>query len=286
MSDILFVLSGLLLGLAFKGGMWLFLIPFAGVACALAIMNRPRLPGGKTAPIPVVTRAIRATGLVPATTPDLRSEYKDVPQEYNEPNSTLKVNQVWNRADADIDKAFHDMLVGLRGLVPAANSLLILSRVSSSEWGVRSFYNDGTTQIATDIKIGENSGLLGQLFRPGVDRLLEGDLTGGKALLYYLDNPSIKSIVAVPVFDRNKNRAGALIIDSVYPNAFNTNTVRDNLGIQRQRPRIQRIRAAFRLLEESSRQTGEKGIFHHLRRLRHNVGRYGYRSHRARIRRG
>ena len=71
---ILFVLSGLLLGLAFKGGMWLFLIPFAGVACALAIMNRPRLPGGKTAPIPVVTRAIRATGLVPATTPDLRSE--------------------------------------------------------------------------------------------------------------------------------------------------------------------------------------------------------------------
>ena len=30
--------------------------------------------------------------------------------------------------------------------------------------------------------------------------------------------------MAVPVFDRNKNRAGALIIDSVYPNAFNTNT--------------------------------------------------------------
>ena len=80
MSDILFVLSGLLLGLAFKGGMWLFLIPFAGVACALAFMNRPRLPGGKTANIPVVTKAIRATGLVPATTPDLRSEYNDVKQ--------------------------------------------------------------------------------------------------------------------------------------------------------------------------------------------------------------
>ena len=122
MSDILFVLSGLLLGLAFKGGMWLFLIPFAGVACALAIMNRPRLPGGKTANIPVVTRAIRATGLVPATTPDLRSEYKDVQQEYNEPNSTLKVNQVWNRADADIDKAFHDMLVGLRAVVVLLSS--------------------------------------------------------------------------------------------------------------------------------------------------------------------
>ena len=171
-----------------------------------------------------MTKAIRATGLVPATTPDLRSEYKDVKQEYNEPNSTLKVNQVWNRADADIDKAFHDMLVALKGLIPAANSLIILSRISPREWGVRSFYNDGTTQIATDMKIGENSGILGQLFRPGVDRLLEGDLTGGKALLYYLDNPSIKSIVAVPVFDRNKNRSGALIIDSIYPNAFNSNT--------------------------------------------------------------
>lgn len=224
MSDILFVLSGLLLGLAFKGGMWLFLIPFAGVACVLAIMNRPRLPGGKTTNIPVVTRAMRATGIVPATAPDLRSEYKDTQQEYNEPNSTLKVNQIWNRADADIDKSYHDLLVGMKGLIPSSNSLLILSRLSLREWGVRSFYNDGTTQVATDVKIGENSGLLGQLFRPGVDRLLEGDLMGGKALMYYVDNPNIKSLVAVPIFDRNKNRAGALIVDSIFPNAFNTNT--------------------------------------------------------------
>lgn len=224
MSDILYVISGLLLGLAFQGGMWLFLIPFAGVACTLAIMNRPRLPGGKTTNIPVVTRAIHATGLVPATSPDLRSEYKDVPQEYNEPNSTLKVNQIWNRADADIDKAYRDMLIGLKGLLPAANTLIILSRISVREWAIRSFYNDGTTQVATDVKIGENSGLLGQLFRAGVDRLLEGDLMGGKALMYYVDNPNIKSLVAVPIFDRGKNRAGALIVDSLYPNAFNTNT--------------------------------------------------------------
>lgn len=225
MSDILFVLSGLLLGLAFKGGMWLFLVPFACVACALAFMNRPKLPGSaKTSNLPVVTRAIRATGLVPATSPNLHSEFKDVPQEYNEPNSTLKVNQIWNRADADVDKAYHDLLVGLKGLVPSSNTLIILSRLSGREWGVRSYYSDDFTQVATDARIGENSGLLGQLFRPGVDRLLEGDLTGGKSLMYYVDNPNIKSLVAVPIFDRAKNRSGALIIDSVYPNAFNTNT--------------------------------------------------------------
>ena len=226
MSDILFVITGLLVGLAFKGGMWLFLIPFAGVACVLAFMNRPRLPGGNTSSLPVVTRAIRATGLVPSATPDLRSEYKDVPAEYNEPNSTLKVNQIWNRADADIDKAYHDLLVGLKGLVPASNSLVIFSRLTNREWGIRSYVNDGSSQIATDVRIAENSGLISQLFRPGVDRLLEGDLMGGKGLQYYVDNPVIKSLVAVPIFDRAKNRAGALIMDSAYPNAFNAGTAK------------------------------------------------------------
>ena len=39
-SEILFVVAGALLGLAFQGGMFLFLIPFAVVAFSLAIMNR------------------------------------------------------------------------------------------------------------------------------------------------------------------------------------------------------------------------------------------------------
>ena len=52
MSIILFVVAGFLLGLSLQGGMFLFLIPFAGVAAALGYMNLPRIPGGKTASLP------------------------------------------------------------------------------------------------------------------------------------------------------------------------------------------------------------------------------------------
>ena len=58
-AEILFVVAGLLLGLAFQGGMFLFLIPFAVVAFVLACMNRPRLAGPNsqqpaTTPIPTI----------------------------------------------------------------------------------------------------------------------------------------------------------------------------------------------------------------------------------------
>lgn len=226
MPLILFSVAGLLLGLAFQGGMFLFLIPFAGVAAALGYMNLPRVPGGKTASLPVVGSAVRATGMTPAVTPELKNSFDDSDADYNEPGSTLRVNQVWARADADVKKAFSDMLEGLKRIVPNVHSLVIFSPLNTmKEWGIRAYAcEDPGTKIATDVKITENTGLISQLFRPDVNRLLEGDLPGGKPLLYYIDNPMIKSLVAVPILDRGKNRVGALVMDSLYPNAFNTHT--------------------------------------------------------------
>ena len=91
--------------------------------------------------------------------------------------------------------------------------------------GIRVYSADPSVQIASDVKVTETSGLIGQLFNIDVERLLEGDLSGGKALLYYIDNPMIKSLAAVPILDQGKNRIGALVIDSLYPNAFNQSTV-------------------------------------------------------------
>ena len=45
--ETLFVLAGLLMGLVSRGGMYLFLLPFAVVAFVLAIMNRPSATGSK-----------------------------------------------------------------------------------------------------------------------------------------------------------------------------------------------------------------------------------------------
>lgn len=226
MSIILFVVAGFLLGLSLQGGMFLFLIPFAGVAAALGYMNLPRIPGGKTASLPVVGSAVRATGITPAVTPELKNSFGDSETDYNEPGSTLRVNQVWARADADVKKAFSDMLEGLKRIVPNVHSLVVFSPLNSmKEWGIRAYAcSNPEAKIATDVKITENTGLISQLFRPDVNRLLEGDLPGGKPLLYYIDNPMIKSVVAVPMLDRGKNRVGAVVMDSLYPSAFNQHT--------------------------------------------------------------
>ncbi|MBR4915898.1 MAG: GGDEF domain-containing protein [Fibrobacter sp.] len=226
MSIILFVVSGFLLGLSLQGGMFLFLIPFAGVAGALGYMNLPRVPGGKTASLPVVSSAVRATGVSPAVTPELKNSFGDSDADYNEPGSTLRVNQVWARADADVKKAFGDMLEGLKRIVPNVHTLVVFSPLGSmKEWGIRAYAcASPEAKIATDVKITENTGLISQLFRLDVNRLLEGDLSGGKSLLYYIDNPMIKSLVAVPMLDRGKNRVGAVVMDSLYPNAFNQQT--------------------------------------------------------------
>ena len=226
MSIILFVVAGFLLGLSLQGGMFLFLIPFAGVAAALGYMNLPRIPGGKTASLPVVGSAVRATGITPAVTPELKNSFGDSETDYNEPGSTLRVNQVWARADADVKKAFGDMLEGLKRIVPNVHSLVVFSPLNSmKEWGIRAYAcSNPEAKIATDVKIAENTGLISQLFRLDVNRLLEGDLSGGKPLLYYIDNPMIKSVVAVPMLDRGKNRVGAVVMDSLYPSAFNQHT--------------------------------------------------------------
>ena len=228
-SEILFIVAGLLVGLSFLNGMFLFLIPFAVVAFVLAWMNRPRLagPGASTATLPVITLKNRATGTTPVVAPDLRSEFRNGNGMANEPEAALKVSQVWARANADINRAMMDLLLALKGVIPNVNSALVFSQRNAKEWGVRNYVNDKEVSVNPSTVITETSGLLSQLFRSGVDRLLEGDLPGCKSLQYYVDNTPIKSVVAVPLIDHGSGvRVGALILDSVCPNAFNNATAR------------------------------------------------------------
>ena len=230
-AEILFVVAGLLLGLAFQGGMFLFLIPFAIVAFVLACMNRPRLAGPNsqqpaTAPIPTIFKN-RSTATTPVITPTLQNEFANAPKGMaNEPEAALKVNQVWARANADINRSMTDMLLALKIVVPHVNSVIVFTQMENQrEWGIRNFANDKEISVNLRTRITETSGLLGQLFRRNANRLLEGDLPGAKSVMYYVDNPAIKSVVAVPLIDHASGlRVGALVMDSVHPNAFNDTT--------------------------------------------------------------
>lgn len=231
-AEILFVVAGLLIGLALQGGMLLFLIPFAVVAFVLAFMNRPRLAGPNSTPatanLPVISLPGRSTAATPVVAPDLRSEFRNGAGQANEPEAALKVSQVWARANSDINRSMTDMLRALKAVVPHVNSVLVFTQMDNpKEWGMRNYVNDKEISVNPCIRLSENSGLLSQMFRPEVNRLLEGDLPGAKSLLYYVDSTPIKSVVAVPVLAHSTGaRVGALVMDSVYPNAFNDMTAK------------------------------------------------------------
>lgn len=231
-AEILFVVAGFLLGLAFQGGMLLFLIPFAVVAFVLAFMNRPRLAGPNSTPatanLPVISLPGRSTAATPVVAPDLRSEFRNGAGQANEPEAALKVSQVWARANSDINRSMTDMLRALKAVVPHVNSVLVFTQMENpKEWGMRNYVNDKEISVNPCIRITENSGLLSQMFRSEVNRLLEGDLPSAKSLLYYVDNTPIKSVVAVPILAHSSGaRVGALVMDSVYPNAFNDMTAK------------------------------------------------------------
>lgn len=227
-SEVLFVVAGLFLGLAFKGGMLLFLIPFAVVAFVLAWLNRPRLAGPNsqqsTATLPVISLK-KPTVATPLVSPDLRSEFRNENGMVNEPESALKVSQVWARANADINSGMQNMMRALKICVPHVNTVIVFSQFDSpKDWGVRNYVNDKEMSINPRTRISENSGLVSQLFRPNVNRLLEGDLTNNKSLMYYADSTPIKSVVGVPILNYNGLRIGSLVMDSVYPNAFSDQT--------------------------------------------------------------
>lgn len=219
-SEILFVVAGALLGLAFQGGTFLFLIPFAVVAFSLAVMNRPN--NTNTSILPVIKRDKHSTTLTPVVSPDLRNEFTNANKvESNEPNSSLLVNHIWERANSDVDKAFGDILRCLKVLMPQANTLTIFTNGGSvNELRLRMFQSDIPNCIDTGAKITENMGILSQLLRPGVSRILEGDLLVGKRLTYYIENRMIRSLVGVPLLGRDEQRLGVLLVDSLHPNAF------------------------------------------------------------------
>ena len=225
LAEVMFVLAGFLVGFAFKGGMFLLAIPFAVVALLLGFMNRPRLAGPmaqSTATLPIISALTgKNTGNVPVVSPDLRSEFRNENGMVNEPESALKVSQVWARANADVNKGMTDVLRALKGIIPHVNSVIVFTQLNKPrEWGVRNYVNNKESSVDPCVRITENSGLVSMLFRSGVNRILEGDLPGSKTLTYYIDHPAIKSVVAVPMLDYNGQRVGALVMDSLHPNAF------------------------------------------------------------------
>ena len=238
MSDILYVVSGLLVGLAFQGGLFLFAIPFALVALVLAWLNRPSLPvaGGKspTEASPILRRPTIADAttvgriLRPAATqiaPILssRDTFSAYPGEGNSSLDKLKGNEIWKKIDDELDSVFRPILRALKTLLPKAHSVLLFFKTGDGKsFAIRQFASDSENYIHKFCLIADGAGVVGLLSRQDTNRILEGNLPNGKSLGYYVSSPllPVHSVAGVPLCNGKKQRVGALVVDSLEQNVF------------------------------------------------------------------
>ena len=238
MSDILYVVSGLLVGLAFQGGLFLFAIPFALVALVLAWLNRPSLPvaGGKspTEASPILRRPTIADAttvgriLRPAATqiaPILssRDTFSAYPGEGNSSLDKLKGNEIWKKIDDELDSVFRPILRALKTLLPKAHSVLLFFKTGDGKsFAIRQFASDSENYIHKFCLIADGAGVVGLLSRQDTNRILEGNLPNGKSLGYYVSSSllPVHSVAGVPLCNGKKQRIGALVVDSLEQNVF------------------------------------------------------------------
>lgn len=239
MSDILYIVSGLLIGLAFKGGLFLFAIPGALIALVLAWLNRPSLPTNKanTATVPVLraTRTTDATAIgrilrpaVTQTSPTLsaRDTFSAYPGDGDSSLDKLKGNEIWDKLERDLDPIYRSILRALQTLIPKTHTVLLLFKSGDGKsFAIRQFSAEVEAEINMNARIADGSGVVGQLSHRDVNRILEGDLLNGKSLGYYATVPMVHSVAGVPIYNSKNQRVGALVVDSLERNAFNTTLI-------------------------------------------------------------
>ncbi len=239
MSDILYVVSGFLVGLALQGGLFLFAIPFALVALVLAWLNRPSLPvaAKKTATVPILRAnretdrtevgrilrpAMTQTGIVLAT----KETFSAYPGEGDSAFSKLKDDEIWQKLEKDLNVAYAAVLRSLCGLIPHAHSVVLLFKTGSGKaFRVRQYSTTSEDEINPSAEIADGAGIVGQLANCDLLRILEGDLLNGKGLGYYKGVPQVHSVAGVPIFNGKKERVGALVVDSLEQNAFSADII-------------------------------------------------------------
>ncbi len=240
MSSILFAVFGFLVGLSFRGGVFLLAIPFALVSLVLAWLNRPAPSGASEKPssgaIPVLrsgrTTDMTAFGKIlrPAMTqtgPVLAAKdmFNAYPGDGDASLDKLNGNEIWTKLERDLDSVYRSSLNALLHLFPKAHSVLLLLKSDRKFFMVRAFASEAENEINRGALIADGSGVIGQLAGREFSRILEGDLPNGKSLGYYAVNVAVHSVAGVPIFNEKKDRVGALVVDSLERNAFRSEQI-------------------------------------------------------------
>src|SRR5690606_34335826 len=124
----------------------------------------------------------------------------------------------------NIDGALFDGLALLKNAVPGGHTYAVLFPGRSDGLCLRAWITDSQTVIPGAV-LNSNQGLVGQLGKEGVRRVLEGDIVAESTHLhYYSADEGIRSLAGVPILVKGVRR-GAVIVDSLTPRAFDAATI-------------------------------------------------------------
>jgi diguanylate cyclase (GGDEF)-like protein len=119
----------------------------------------------------------------------------------------------------NIDGALFDGLALLRHALPGGRTYAVLFPGKDDGLYLRAWITDSDSVLPGAV-IASQQGLVGQLNKDGVRRVLEGDIVAGSEQLhYYGSNEGIRSLAGVPILVKGARR-GAVIVDSLKGQAF------------------------------------------------------------------
>ncbi|HKP97659.1 MAG TPA: diguanylate cyclase [Fibrobacteria bacterium] len=232
MSGPWFFLAGAFAGLGFLGGNWrLAFVPAAACLVLAWTGGRAALGRKKNGGSPT-----RKTSVVPQQAfpePSTEERRQDTTRAFLKGDMALVGSEAQAREarklalrelEDNIDGAIFDGLALLKQAVPGGHTYAVLFPGKNDGLYLRAWITDSGSVIAGAV-LNSNQGLVGQLNKDGVRRVLEGDIVADSAQLhYYSGHDGVRSLAGVPILVKGVRR-GAVIVDSLRENAFDARTI-------------------------------------------------------------
>jgi diguanylate cyclase (GGDEF)-like protein len=217
-----FFLAGLFAGLGCLGGQWRLAFLPAAAGLALAFTSRPaRRQGPPTRKTTVVPQPrAEEAGVEERRQDTTRAFLKgDLALAGGEAQAREARKLALRELEDNIDAALFDGLALLKQAVPGGCTYAVLFPGKGEGLYLRAWITESEAVIA-GAAIASQQGLVGQLCKDGVRRVLEGDIVADSAQLhYYSRHEGIRSLAGVPILVKGARR-GAVIVDSLKEQAF------------------------------------------------------------------
>ena len=237
-----FFLAGLFAGIGFLGSNWRFAFVPAVASLALALTSGARRRSPRTAKM----KTVKFTDTAPARQPahpepdvgesgpegryETRSFLKSDLAQMGAENGRTEMQarearrQGLGELEEAIDAAILDGLSLLKQAVEGGHTYAVFFPGKSDNLYLRAWITDSPSLIP-GASLHSNQGLVGQLNKDGVRRVLEGDIVVDSTQLhYYARDEGVRSLAGVPIVVKGSRR-GAVIVDSLRPAAFDAQTV-------------------------------------------------------------